>query len=92
VKIHSAPKPKPQDYEIVPWFITGLLKFELITQEQADAAYAEWDRVSWDEIEEDRKWRVMMARMAWKNLPLKKRLFKSRFWWEMDWVRESRDW
>ena len=92
VKIHTAPKLEPRDAEIVPWFVTGLLKFGLITQKQADAAYKEWDLITLEDVQEDRKWREMMAGMAWKSLPPRKRLSRSRFWWEQEWIRKSRDW
>jgi hypothetical protein len=92
MQIHSAPKSKPQDSEIIPWFTTGLLKFGLITQEQADAAYAEWEAVDGEEVRKEREWWEMMAKMAWDALPTRKRLFRSGFLWQRAWLGKHRPW
>jgi len=71
--------------EVHPDFVFALRKFGLITDEQAEAAYAEWDEAvaDWD-------WRFFMSGLAWKNLPLRQRLFSHDLKWRFDWVDASR--
>jgi hypothetical protein len=77
--------PYRADSEVNPSNVFTLRKFGLITEEQAEAAYAEWDEAcaDWD-------WRYLMSGLAWKNLPLRKRLFFHPLKWRFAWIDASR--
>ena len=71
--------------EVAPDFVFALRKFGLITDEQAESAYAEWH-----EADADWNWRFLMSGLAWKNLPLRKRLFFHPLKWRFEWMDANR--
>jgi len=78
--------PYRADSEVHPDFVFALRKFRLISEEQAEAAYTEWNEAC-----ADWEWRYLMSGLAWKNLPLRKRLFPPGLKWRFAWIDASRE-